>query len=229
MKRLLFPAVMAGLCLAGAAAQADHFRLRYKVQYSGGAYLGYPSSTKYSVNYYPMIAPGPANYNLNGVPTTDANGNPVYPRAIGQGYTVNAYPGPYTSYSYKFQQRYQYPRQKEGADQVATENGTATEGTCNTCNPGNAAANSQPSGEVIIHNRLHSGGQRFHQSYSVTPHAPVQNAPVTPVTPKENGTIVPAPAPSQKVAPPAPKASAPKAAHAPQNLPVLTAEAVPQE
>lgn len=198
MKRLLIAAGVAGLCLSAAAQASDRFQIRYRVQYSGGAYLGYPSTTKYSVSYYPQIG-------ANGGGTADASGNPVYPRYLGNGYTVNAYPGPYTSYGYKFAQTYTYPS-NGGAYGGGAYGGGAG---CNSCDSAGvfysgAGGNNQG---PMTHTYLRSGGQT---SRTVTPGVPGQSygAPVqtyegAPVqtSPQGEGVTVPGP-----VAPKVPEA-----------------------
>lgn len=188
MKRLLIAAGVAGLCLSAAAQASDRFQIRYRVQYSGGAYLGYPSTTKYSVSYYPQVG-------ANGGGTADMNGNPVYPRYLGNGYTVNAYPGPYTSYNYKFAQTYTYP------SNGGAQGGAVYGGGCNSCDSagsvytGAGAHNQGP----MTHSYLRSGGQT---SRTITPGVPSQSygAPVqtyegSPVqtAPQGEGVTVPGP------------------------------------
>ena len=200
MKRLLIVAVLAGLMFAGTAARADLFRIRYKVQYSGGAYLGYPSTTTYSVNYNPMILPGAAGYNAQG---GAPNGQPVYPRYVGPGYTVNGHPGPYTSYSYDLRQQSQ-PQSSGGQ--------YGQGGGCNSCGAGQTG--DVGGGSTVI---LRSGGQISRQPYQApsnqTQSYSSETAQPVPVAPPKSGVEVPKPAETKSKALPAqPPASGPTSA-----------------
>lgn len=203
MKRLHFAAVLAGVCVAGATVNADHFRVRYKVQYSGGAYLGYPSSTTYSVNYYPMITPG--GMGEGATPGAGMNGGTVYPRYVGPGYTVNGHPGPYTSYSYDYRQTTRYPGQG-----------------CDGCSNG--------SGGATVTNRVYSGGQVSRQPAPQQSGAPVQYSEEviqgSPVNPPSTGVNVPKPIDAKpKTAPVDPRTTTPKSARRGNaGVPVLVAD-----
>ena len=231
MKRLLIAAGVAGLSLSAVVAQADHFRIRYRVQYSGGAYLGYPSTTTYSGNYYPMNVPGPTG---NVALTGDANAQPVYPRFIGPGYTVTAQPSPYTSYGYNFKQNYQY----HYGDRQGTGGPAGGGSGCNDCQAGGSGGSlgqGQPS--VIIKNRLNSGGQTSHTVYPEAPigsgyqsapvdGTPIEVAPSAPESPASGGVTVPPPAaPKGNVSPVLPKTGPAKTARGnAQRVPVLVSD-----